>query len=103
MIIFKENMSRLVEEDEVLNTQELVHDLDAGGEDDASKSDLADAVTAEVELATGGKETYSDAKANEIAEKQKPIILSAGMCYMSEVETALTEIHKINRKNLKIM
>lgn len=69
MIIFKENMSRLVEEDEVLNTQELVHDLDAGGEDDASKSDLADAVTAEVELATGGKETYSDAKANEIAEK----------------------------------
>ena len=69
MIIFKENMSRLVEEDEVLNTQELVHDLDAGGEDDASKSDLADAVTAEVELATGGKETYSDVKANEIAEK----------------------------------
>lgn len=69
MIIFKENMSRLVEEDEVLNTQELVHDLDAGGEDDASKSDLADAVTAEVELATGGKETYSDDKADAIAEK----------------------------------
>lgn len=69
MIIFKENMSRLVEEDEVLDTQELVHDLDAGGEDDASKSDLADAVTAEVELATGGKETYSDDKADAIAEK----------------------------------
>lgn len=38
----------------------------------------------------------------QIAEKQKPIILSAGMCYMSEVKTAISEIHKIN-KNLILL
>lgn len=33
----------------------------------------------------------------QVAEKGKPIILSAGMCYLEEVERALTAIYAINR------
>ena len=70
MVIFKENMQnkRLVEEDE-LDVAELSQDLEAGSQEGASVGEIADAVTAEVELATGGKETLSDAKAEDIAEK----------------------------------
>lgn len=71
MVIFKENAKRLVEEDEVLDTKELVQDLESGSEENASTDDLADAVTAEVELATDGDETYSDSKADAIARKIK--------------------------------
>lgn len=69
MIIFKENKSRLVEAEEVLDTAELEQDIDAGAADGAGVDELADAVTAEVELATGGEETYSETKADNIAEK----------------------------------
>lgn len=69
MVIFKENKKRLTEADEPVNAAELEKDLDAGGEVGAPVDDLADAVTAEVELATGGEETYSDSKAEDIAEK----------------------------------
>lgn len=34
----------------------------------------------------------------EIAERKKPIILSAGMCYMEEVEAALNAISEINNQ-----
>lgn len=34
----------------------------------------------------------------QVAQKGKPIILSAGMCYMEEVEKALEAIHMINRQ-----
>ncbi|MBQ3163250.1 MAG: N-acetylneuraminate synthase [Lachnospiraceae bacterium] len=34
----------------------------------------------------------------QIAEKQKPMILSAGMCYMEEVEKALKAIAEINNR-----
>lgn len=33
----------------------------------------------------------------QVAEKGKPIILSAGMCYLEEVERALSAIYEINR------
>ena len=33
----------------------------------------------------------------QVAEKKKPIILSAGMCYLEEVEKALKAIYPINR------
>lgn len=69
MVIFKEHKSRLVEEDEVLDTAELEQDIDAGSADGASVGEIADAVTAEVELATDGEETYSENKADAIAEK----------------------------------
>ena len=69
MVIFKENKSRLVEDDEVLNKNELEQDIDDGAEDGATVDELADAITAEVELATDGEETYSENKADAIAEK----------------------------------
>ena len=69
MVIFKENKSRLVEDDEVLNKSELEQDIDDGAEAGATVDELADAITAEVELATDGEETYSDNKADAIAEK----------------------------------
>ncbi len=34
----------------------------------------------------------------QIAEKQKPMILSAGMCYLEEVEKALNVIKTVNRR-----
>lgn len=34
----------------------------------------------------------------QVAEKQKPIILSAGMCYLEEVQCALEAIYPINKK-----
>lgn len=34
----------------------------------------------------------------QVAEKQKPIILSAGMCYLEEVQKALEAIYPINRQ-----
>ena len=71
MIIFKENKSRLVEAEEVLDTSELEQDIDAGAADGAGVDELADAVTAEVELATDGEETYSDDKAKTIANEIK--------------------------------
>ena len=70
MVIFKEHKSRkLVEEDEVLDTAELEQDLDVDA--NASVDDLADAVTAEVELASEGEETLSDNKARDIAKEIK--------------------------------
>lgn len=33
----------------------------------------------------------------QVAEKEKPIILSAGMCYLEEVKKALEAIHPINK------
>lgn len=69
MVIFKENKSRLVEDDEVLNKSELEQDIDDGAEAGATVDELADAITAEVELATDGEETYSENKADAIAEK----------------------------------
>ncbi len=33
----------------------------------------------------------------KVAQKQKPIILSTGMCYLSEIEMALQEIYLINK------
>lgn len=38
----------------------------------------------------------------QVAEKEKPIILSAGMCYLEEVERALHAIYPIN-KNLVLL
>jgi hypothetical protein len=68
MVIFKEHKSRrLVEEDEVVNAAELEQDLEV--EADASAAELADAVVAEVELATEGEETLSADKAMDIAQK----------------------------------
>ena len=68
MVIFKEHKSRrLIEEDEVASNAELEQDLDV--EANASVAELADAVTAEVELATDGEETYSDDKAIDVAEQ----------------------------------
>lgn len=57
--------------DEVIDKAELLQDIEDGTAEDASAADIADAVTAEVELATGGAETYSETKAQQIAREVK--------------------------------
>lgn len=76
MKIIKENkntkkIKKLTEEEAVATKAELEKDIDDGTTADASIADLADAVTAEAELASGGKETYSESKAEAIAKKIK--------------------------------
>lgn len=56
---------------DVVEEKELEQDIEDGTAADASEADLADAVTAEAELASDGKETYSETKAQAIARQIK--------------------------------
>ena len=83
----KKNDIKLLEDDSEIDTSELEtvdvaeleKEIDAGMEQDATVDEIADAVTAEVELSTDGDKTYSETKAEAIARKIKDACMDFDM------------------------